>query len=50
LRNELERLSRSAVQVESSELLKETPTAEQSDPEGANPAAKLKKDPKPGKE
>jgi DNA-binding MarR family transcriptional regulator len=28
LRNELERLARSAVQMESSELLKETPTAE----------------------
>jgi DNA-binding PadR family transcriptional regulator len=50
LRNELERLARSAVQMESSELLKETPTAEQSDPEGANPAAKRKKDPKPGKD
>jgi len=50
LRNELERLARAAVQMESSELLKETPTAEQSDREGANPAAKLKKDPKPGKD
>jgi hypothetical protein len=36
--------------MESLELLKETPTAGQSDREGANPAAKLKKDPKPGED
>ena len=50
LRNELERLARSAVQMESAEELMPIPTAEQPDPEGANPAAQLKKDPKPGKE
>jgi len=50
LRNELERLARSAVQMESSELLKKTPTAEQSDPERPNPAAKPKKDPNPSKD
>jgi DNA-binding MarR family transcriptional regulator len=51
LRNELELLARAAVQMKSSEVLKETPTAEQSDPEEANPTTtKLKNDPKPGKD
>jgi DNA-binding MarR family transcriptional regulator len=50
LRNELERLARAAVQMESSELVKGPSTAEPSDPQKANPTTKLKNDPKLGKD